>query len=213
MDFVAREHSDPFDLDPPCDRSVPSFGPTTADFHVVGDHPGVHGGLSTGVPFTDRPWSARLFDALVRGGIVDAAALETGAVETTRTFFSYLHSCAPAGETPTTAEYETLEPYFDSELRAITAHVLLPVGQRATAHVFREYTAIDADTAADMARIHAEHLHGSGWLVVPVLDPAEWTEDHENRLVTSLQDLDASDYQQISDLGRFLPGEEPYYVR
>jgi uracil-DNA glycosylase len=213
VDFLACEERDPFDLDPPCERAVPSFGPTDADFHVVGDHPGVHGGTETGIPFTDQPWSERFFDVLVGSGLVDAADAGIGDIESSRTFFSYLHSCVPVDGTPTAQSYDDLEPYFDSELRAITAHVLLPVGRQATAHVFESYTPIDAERAADMPAIHGEHLHGSGWLVVPVVDPAEWTDGLAETLVDSLRELVDSDYRQISDLGRFLPGKEPYYVR
>jgi len=213
VDFIAREKRDPFGLDPPCELSVPSFGPSDADFHVVGDHPGVHGGRSTGVPFTGEPWSEQFFDALVRGGIVETAAPATGEIESSRAFFSYLHTCDPGEETPTEADYADMEPYFDSELRAITAHVLLPVGRRATAHVFESYTAIDPAEAADMRAIHGDHRHGSGWLVIPIVDPAEWTDALAAELVDSLQRLVGSDYRQISDLGRFLPDEEPYYVR
>jgi len=213
VEFIAEEDRDPFALDPPCERAVPSFGPTDAEFHVVGDHPGVHGGRETGIPFTDRPWSARFFDALRRGGLVDAVDLSEGILDSSRTFFSYLHTCDPGDESPSERSYDELEPYFDSELRAITAHVLLPVGRRATAHVFRAYTPIDAERAADMTAIHGEHLHGSGWLVVPIVNPAEWTDDLAATLVESLGRLVASDYEQISDLGRFLPGEAPYFVR
>ena len=33
--------------------AVPGYGDANADLHVVGDHPGHHGGAETGVPFTD----------------------------------------------------------------------------------------------------------------------------------------------------------------
>jgi len=40
-------------MDLPCERFVPGYGDTRAHFHVVGDHPGVHGGLDAGVPDSD----------------------------------------------------------------------------------------------------------------------------------------------------------------
>nr|WP_159765047.1 uracil-DNA glycosylase family protein [Halovenus carboxidivorans] len=198
-------------MDPPCERFVPGYGVTDADFHVIGDHPGVHGGLATGIPFTDMPWSERFFDALREGGLLPAADGD-GRFDSVQTYFSYLHMCELDGERPDDASYADLEPYFDAELRAITAHVLLPVGKRATAHVFREYTAIDAATV-ETADLHATEQHGSGWLIVPIKEPATWTDEDERALVDRLRGLLASDYRQISDLGRFQPDGDPYFVR
>ena len=239
MDYVADTPRNPFGMDPPCERSVPGYGDTRAHFHVVGDHPGVHGGLDGGIPFTGRPWSAAFLDALSRGGLVDDVDLDAGEFRVRGTFLSYLHMCAPgsvAGGTggtdppaeggeadppaegngadrPDDGDYAALEPYFDAELRAVTAHVLLPVGERATRHVFQAYTSRSRDPDIEMEALHATEVSGSGWLVVPVLDPAQWTEDDADALVEALVRLRSSDYRQISDLGRFLPGEEPYFVR
>jgi uracil-DNA glycosylase len=206
---VTDRTSDPFDLDPPCDRSVPGYGDANAHFHVVGDHPGRHGGVETGVPFTGTPAVDRLRRALRDGGLLaDDAVPPT--VE--RTYLSYLHMCVADGE-PTPADYADMERFFDAELRAIAAHVLLPVGDRATRHVLREYTARDPDRAGDLRALHAREVRGGGWLVVPVLDPADWTDDDETRLVEALRDLLSTDYRRESDLGRFLPGGDPYLVR
>ncbi len=200
-------------MDPPCERFVPGYGVTDADFHVIGDHPGVHGGLATDIPFTDMPWSERFFDALLDGGLLTAVDNEGGTVDSAQTYFSYLHMCEPDSHPPAASSYRDLEPYFDAELRAITAHVLLPVGRRATEHVLAAYTAIDADRAAEMDDLHATELRGSGWLIVPIDDPETWTDDDEQALIDRLQTLLASDYRQISDLGRFQSDSSPYFVR
>ena len=212
MEFVADRRRNPFDLHPPCERFVPGYGPTDAHFHVVGDHPGVHGGLDTGVPFTDKAWSGRLFQALDAGGLVDAIDLDAGRIDTSRAFFSYIHACAADGD-PSPESYSECEPYVDAELRAITAHVLLPVGERATGHVFEQYTAIDADRATEMADLHATDHRGSGWLIVPIADPAEWRDEDKRALIECLRGLLGSDYRQISDLGRFLSDDDPHFVR
>jgi len=207
---VTDRTSDPFDLDPPCDRSVPGYGDANAHFHVVGDHPGRHGGIDAGVPFTGAPAVDRLRRALRDGGLLT----DDGAPPTVdRTFLSYLHMCVPEGGEPTAAEYADMERFFDAELRAIAAHVLLPVGERAVRHVLREYTARDPALADDLRSLHATEIRGGGWLVVPVLDPDAWTDDDEARLVAALVDLRRTDYRRESDLGRFLPGGEPYLVR
>jgi uracil-DNA glycosylase family 4 len=204
---VTDRTSNPFDMRPPCEASVPGYGDANADFHVVGDHPGVHGGADTGVPFTDSLAGDRLRDALRAAGVlgVDEDAPEN-------VFFSYLHACVPADGGPTADDYRDLEPFFDAELRAITAHVLLPVGERATRHVLETYTAIDPDDAA-LSEVHATELHGSGWLVVPCLDPAGWSDQQEADYVSALQTVVSQDYHREADLGRFLVGPERYTVR
>jgi uracil-DNA glycosylase family 4 len=190
---------------PPCDAFVPGYGDANADFHVVGDHPGVHGGADSGIPFTDSRAGDRLREALQAAGVLDDDE------ESDNVFFSYLHACVPDGE-PTDDDYRDLEPFFDAELRAITAHVLLPVGERATSHVLANYTAIAPDDVT-LSEVHAAELHGSGWLVVPCLDPAGWSDDQEAAYVEALREVVATDYHREADLGRFLVGPESYTVR
>jgi uracil-DNA glycosylase len=227
VEYVADTLRNPFGMDPPCEHSVPGYGDTRAHFHVVGDHPGVHGGLEARVPFTGRPWSPSFFGALSRGGLVDGVDPDSGEVRVRRTFLSYLHTCAPGSMTgradaptegdaagsPTESDYAALEPYFDAELRAVTAHVLLPVGERATRHVFEAYTSRSREAEVDMEALHATETKGSGWLVVPVLEPTDWNDAHADALADALVALRESDYRQTSDLGRFHPGDEPYFVR
>jgi uracil-DNA glycosylase family 4 len=195
----------PFDMQPPCEPFVPGYGDANADFHVVGDHPGVHGGVEDRVPFTGSLAGDQLRDALAAAGVVDAPD------SAENVFYSYVHMCVPDGE-PSHESYRGLEPFFDAELRAITAHVLLPVGERATRHVLETCTAIDPEETT-LQDLHATELHGSGWLVVPALDPAGWTDDQRDAYVETLQAVVASDYTREADLGRFLAGPEPYTVR
>ena len=211
MRNVTDRTSDPFDLDPPCERSVPGYGDANAHFHVVGDHPGRHGGVEAGVPFTDTPAGERLQRALHEGGLL--ATTGTPPV-VDRTYLSYLHMCViEQDRDPTPAEYADMERFFDAELRAIAAHVLIPVGETAVRHVLREYTARDPALADGLDAIHATEIRGAGWLVVPVLDPTDWAEGDGGRLVDALTTLQNTDYRRESDLGRFLAGNDPYFVR
>ncbi len=204
---------------PDCESFVPGYGDANADFHVIGDHPGVHGGADAGVPFTGEPWSTAFLSALVDGGLiarfdddsVDDAEL-SDPIQADRTFFSYLHMCVADG-VPDEASYDDMERFFDAELRAIAAHVLLPVGARATDHVLRQYTSRAHKTEIDMDALHAEELLGSGWLVLPIKDPAEWTDGDGDRLVAALRELQSTDFRRESDLGRFIAGSDPYLVR
>ncbi|MXR21360.1 uracil-DNA glycosylase family protein [Halobacterium bonnevillei] len=205
MQNVTDRTSNPFGMRPPCEQAVPGYGDANADFHVVGDHPGVHGGVESGVPFSGTPAAERFRTALSAAGLLD----EDG--EPANLFLSYLHLCVPDGD-PTPRDYTELEPFFDAELRAITAHVLLPVGERATRHVLETYTAIDPD-GVELADVHASELHGSGWLVVPALDPADWDDGAEDAYVDALRAVREADYQREADLGRFLVGPESFRVR
>ena len=196
-------------MTPPCDRFVPGYGDANADFHVVGDHPGVHGGADSGVPFTNEA-GLRLQRALVDGGLLDAAGATP---EVRRTFLSYLHMCVVEAGDPTSDQYGDMERFFDAELRAIAAHVLLPVGERATRHVLENYTAQARRTDVNMAALHATEIRGSGFLVMPIRDPAEWEDGDDERLVDGLDALRSTDFRREVDLGRFVAGGDPYYVR
>lgn len=213
MRYVADSRRNPFGQEPPCDRYVPGYGDPNADFHVIGDHPGVHGGEQTGIPFTDRTWSPRFFEVFSACGLLDAVDLDRGVVDVRRTFLSYLYMCCPEnGETPTPDGYAELEPFFDAELRAITAHVLVPVGERPTRHVLKSYTSKRVGDRS-MQELHATEIKGAGWLVVPFKEPEAWDDHDLERAKRALQTLIDSDYRQLSDLGRFFPDDNPYYVR
>ena len=209
MKNVTDRVSNPFGMNPDCERFVPGYGDANAHFHVVGDHPGVHGGVDTGVPFTGTAAAERLQDALAEAGLLRTTG---DAPEVDSTFLSYLHMCVPDGE-PTDAEYADMERFFDAELRAIAAHVLLPVGERATEHVLETYTAQAWKTEVDMEALHGHELRGSGWLVLPIRDPREWDESDRAELVDAVATLRSTDYRRESDLGRFIAGEDPYLVR
>lgn len=211
MRNVTDRTSNPFDMDPPCGEYVAGYGDANADFHIIGDHPGVHGGVDTGVPFTGTPAADRLQSVLA-----DTDLLRTQGEEPTvgSTYLSYLHMCVPEGDTtPTAADYTDMERFFDAELRAIAAHVLFPVGERATDHVLNEYTALAWKTEVDMDRLHGTELQGSGWLVMPIKEPAAWTDGDAERLTTAITELQSTDFRRESDLGRFIAGSDPYYVR
>jgi len=198
---------------PSCPQFVPGYGDANADFHVIGDHPRVHGGINTGVPFTETTGAERLQAVLQATGLLQTTGDEP---IVNGTFFSYLHMCVPeTDESPTAADYTDMERFFDAELRAIAAHVLFPVGERATRHVLEQYTARAWKTKVDMDRLHGTELLGSGWLVVPIKDPEAWDEagTDAKQLGTAISHLTATDFRRETDLGRFIAGSDPYYVR
>lgn len=209
MENVTDRVSNPFGMRPPCERFVPGYGDANADFHVVGDHPGTYGGESTGVPFTNDA-GIRLQNALAAADLVESVG-EEPVVE--NTFLSYLHMCVPGEGEPSDAEYDGMERFFDAEIRAIAAHVLLPVGERATRHILRTYTAQYGKIAFDMDSLHGTEVLGTGWLVYPIENPARWDEGDDERLVEALARLQETDFRREVDLGRFIGDDEPYFVR
>jgi hypothetical protein len=79
--------------------------------------------------------------------------------------------------------------------------------------VIETYTARSGKIDLDMDVLHASEVLGTGWLVYPIADPGEWTDEDEQRLVEALARLQATDFRREVDLGRFLGGDEPYFVR
>lgn len=207
-------------MKPPCDTPCGSDGPAAvfgygdanADFHLVGDCPSVHGGTKTGIPFTDTRQGEALLSVFADVGLLTIGA--GGNITPKNLFCSYLHMCClPDQERPTAKQYGELEPFFDAELRAIAAHVLCPVGETATRHVFDQYTAREGTRTLDMTALHATEVRGSGFLVVPIMNPSEWVDTDADRLRACLQSVLARDYRQVSELGRFIATEDQYLVR
>ena len=185
----------PFDRSDPDDRAAAfGYGDANADFHVIGDHPGVHGGRTTGVPFTESGSGRAIQDVCREVGFVSGPAKRP---RLENCFWNYVHMCAlPDGRSPTASEYADCEPFFDAELRAINAHVLLPVGERATDHVLREYTTQRDRLDLEMDALHAAEIRGRGFMVVPIREPTSWDESDPGRLVSRLEAILASDYRQ-----------------
>jgi len=64
-----------------------------------------------------------------------------------------------------------------------------------------------------MESLHGSEIRGSGFLVVPIREPADWGQRDHDRLVDGIGTLRATDYRREADLGRFGPGGDPYIVR
>ncbi|WP_435332600.1 uracil-DNA glycosylase family protein [Haloarchaeobius sp. TZWWS8] len=205
MENVTDRVSNPFDFRPPEKYlptdggpvAVPGYGDANADFHVIGDHSGVHGGDRTGVPFTETVGSERLQRVLhAVGFLADEYADEPRA---DNLFLNYLFFPRVSnGQPPSEDAYWELERYFDSELRAINAHILLPVGSRAIDHVLREYSTLRHrfPEQLDEDAIHATEIRGRGFMVVPVKDPGSWADGDAEALEKRLTAILNSDYRQ-----------------
>lgn len=196
MENVTSEVHNPFGIRYP-GAAVPAYGDANADVHVVGDHPGRHGGTGTGVPFTGSVAGARLQRVLHAVGLV--AAPYADEPEATDCFCSYTHPPVwegTAGTDPDDASYADAERYLDAELRAVNAHVLVLVGDRALDYGLREHTAFAARLPTDATALHAQEVTGRGFLLVPVKEPSAWTPADETALQERLATILARDYRQ-----------------
>lgn len=201
MEKVTHRVSNPFGLDVPCrevgGRSphVPGYGDPNGDFHLVGDHPGRHGGAATGIPFTGSAAGRALRRVLAAVGLAEGS--ETDRPVYTELYTSYRYPCLPAMDEPLPRDYDAVERYFDAELRAVNAHVLLPVGEEPVRRVLASYTSRGAKLSdVPLTRLHTAEIHGAGFLVIPVLDPGDWTRDDAEAIERTLDGVLSSDYRQ-----------------
>ena len=186
MERITDRVSNPFGMRAPGEPAVYGYGDANADFHVIGADADTHGGAETGVPFTGSVAGARLQSALHAVGF--AAEPYSDAPDLDNCYLSYLR-LSPGDPTD-------LERYIDAELRALNAHILLPVGDDAFEYVLREFTTRARSVPSDSARLHAGEVRGRGFLVIPVREPAEWDPGDESALVDRLEALLSGDYRQ-----------------
>lgn len=188
------------------------YGDANADFHVIGNHSAVHGGAASGVPFTGNPAGERVLDVLEATGFLAASEADELTYENCFTSYRYL-CCVPPETAPDRKQLRDFERFFDAELRAVAADVLLPVGEAATRHVLESYTTQEHRLRSEMGALHGTEVRGRGFTVIPMMDPRDWTPGDFDIIVDAIEELLASDYHQRVDLGRFIADADPYYVR
>ncbi len=170
----------------PGEPAVYGYGDANADFHVVGTDAETHGGVETGVPFTNSVAGERIQSVLYEVGF--AAEPYSDSPELDNCYLSYLR-ISPG-------DPFDLERYVDAEIRALNAHILLPVGDDPLEYLLSEFTTRARSVPADSTRLHASEVRGRGFLLVPVREPAEWKPGDRSALVERLEALLNSDYRQ-----------------
>lgn len=194
------EYRNPFGITPPCHgerarQAVPGYGEPAADFHLIGDRPAASHPDGDSVPFLGHPAGDQLLEVLQAVGLITTLA-ETH-LTPNNLYLSYLDPCPTTRRDGTMTELDSeIHRYFDAELRAVNAHVLLPVGKRATDHVLEVYTTQARKAPQRMQDRHARDIRGRGFLVVPIMHPQTWTGDAAARLADRLTALLNSDYRQ-----------------
>jgi uracil-DNA glycosylase len=170
----------------PGEPAVYGYGDANADFHVIGADADAHGGAETGVPFTGSVAGERIQSVLHSVGF--AAEPYSDRPDLDNCYLSYLR-ISPG-------DPEDLERYVDAEVRALNAHILLPVGDEALSYVLREFTTRAEAVPTDSAALHASEIRGRGFLVVPVREPIAWDPGDEAALIARLETLLDGDYRQ-----------------
>lgn len=187
----------PFAISLPCRGYVPSWGRIDADFHLVRGRPAD--------PDDDHESWLRAAGNPLGRLLASVGLLLEGAPA--NLYVSFVHGCPDS-----TVSAHRLEAVFDAELRAITAHVLLPVGETATAFVLDQYTSRDPGETP-LADLHANEISSGAWIVLPLQDPASWTDAETNDARVALKGILGRDYRREADLGRHLTGSGSYLVR
>ena len=200
MDAEQDALANPFGMDEACERCpelcetrrqvVHGYGDVGADFVVLGDAPSA-GADESGVPFTgdDR----LVLDVFARLGFVDDPDAEEPDVDDV--YLTSLTRCYHPERSATDAEVDNCEAYLSSELRMINPEIIVPVGQRALECLAFEYTTERAGDL-DVAESHATTLRGRGFELVPMLDPADQSDEDTVAFVEHLAELLGTDYRQ-----------------
>ncbi|MDR5657071.1 uracil-DNA glycosylase [Halodesulfurarchaeum sp. HSR-GB] len=199
MKVITDRTRNPFGFSPPCEEFIPGSGDPNADFHLIGDRPSE--------PTATALLEDERFEPL--RAVLEAVGLLNGGAPG-GLYTSYLYPCYQNGE-PTPATREAAEALFDAELRAITAHVLLPVGEAAIEYALRNYSSIAPGEQS--AAIHGTEITNGSWIIVPIRDPTVWEPGDAETLEATLQSLRSFDYRRESDLGRHVTGPGSYRVR
>ena len=201
MDANQETRQNPFGMDEECQNCpalcesretvVHGYGDVGAEFVVLGESPAA-GTDESGIPFTDER-ERELLDILAAVDMVaDPDAAEP---ELKNTFLTYVTRCRHPDRPATDDEVLNCEPYLNSEIRMINPEILLPVGQAALEALAFEYTTLSEDEL-DIAERHATTIRGRGFEILPMIPPADQTDDQRTAFLDHFSDLLGQDYRQ-----------------
>jgi len=201
MDANQESMSNPFGMDEQCrncpelcdtrESVVHGYGDVGAEFIVLGDSPAA-GADESGIPFTDER-ERELLDILAAVDMVaDPDATEP---ELDNTFLTYVTRCRHPDRPATDDEVVNCEPYLNSEIRMINPEILLPVGQRPLEELAFEYTTLSEDEL-DIDERHATTIRGRGFEILPMIPPADQTDEQRTDFLDHFSDLLGQDYRQ-----------------
>jgi uracil-DNA glycosylase family 4 len=201
MDANQESKSNPFGMDEQCqncpelcdtrENVVHGYGDVGAEFVVLGESPS-EGSDASGIPFTG-PQERELLDILDAVDMVEDPDAERP--EMANVFLTYVTRCRHPDRDATDEEVMNCEPYLNSEIRMINPELLLPVGQGALEALAFEYTTLSEDEL-DIADRHATTIRGRGFEILPMIPPAEQTDEQREAFLEHFSDVLGQDYRQ-----------------
>jgi len=201
MDANQESKQNPFGMDEQCQNCpelcdtretvVHGYGDVGAEFIVLGESPGA-GSDESGLPFTDER-ERELLDILAAVDMVEDP--DADRPELKNTFLTYVTRCRHPDRAATEEEVMNCEPYLNSEIRMINPEILLPVGQRSLEELAFEYTTLSEDDL-DIEERHATTIRGRGFEILPMIPPAEQTDDERTAFLDHFSDVLGQDYRQ-----------------
>jgi uracil-DNA glycosylase family 4 len=145
---------------------VAAFGDDEPSLLIVGLAPGLHGANATGRPFTGDFAGILLYQSLYRAGLASApeSVAADDALELRSARITNAVKCLPPANKPTTEEADTCQQFLASEIRALSAAVvILALGTIAHRSVVR---CAGGKLSAFRFAHGAEHkLPGGRWLI------------------------------------------------
>ncbi|MFB6308160.1 MAG: uracil-DNA glycosylase family protein [Haloarculaceae archaeon] len=201
MDANQESLSNPFGMDEEC-RNCPAlcetretvvhgYGDVGGDFLVLGESPS-EGADASGVPFTGEA-ERGLLDIL--SAVEMCPDPDADRPDLDNVFLTYLTRCRHGDRAATDEEVRNCEPYLNSEVRMINPEIILPVGQRPLEELAFEYTTMSADEL-DVVEQHATTIRGRGFELIPMVPPADQTDEQREALLEHLSDTLGRDYRQ-----------------
>lgn len=202
MDANQRSRRNPFGMDEECtncpelcetrEEIAHGYGDVGAEFLFVGEHP-TEGADRTGIPFFGDDRGEALQDVL---RALEFARQEPGEEpDLENAYLTLLTRCRHPERPPTDREIENCEAFLSSEIRMINPEIIVPVGERALAEITAEYTRDDPEEF-DVETHNGEEIRGRGFEIVPMIDPAEATDEQRETFLESFSDVLGRDYRQ-----------------
>ncbi|ADJ15144.1 uracil-DNA glycosylase [Halalkalicoccus jeotgali] len=202
MDANQLSSSNPFGMDEDCTNCpdlcearteiAHGYGDVGAEFLFVGERPSP-GADETGIPFFGDERGEAFQEILHALGFAGQDPGEKPELD--NVYLTLLTRCRHPERPPTEAEIGNCEPYLNAEIRMINPEIIVPVGQRALEEIATEYTTTPAEEF-DIEADHATEIRGRGFELVPMIDPAEVTDEQREDFLQAFSDLFGRDYRQ-----------------
>jgi len=202
MDPAQKEQRNPYGMDESCTNCpalveprtqvVHGYGDASAEFLFVGERPST-GADESGIPFYGGEEDEAFQEVLRALGFAHQERDEEPDLE--NVYLTNLTRCRDPERPPADEEIDTCEPFLNAEIRMINPEILVPVGERALAELAEEYTTTPA-SEIDLATDHATEIRGRGFEIVPMIHPAEASDDEVQAFLEAFSNLLGRDYRQ-----------------